>query len=164
MAIKQYKLIILDRDGVINVDSKEYIKSPAEWLPLPGSLEAIAKLNQVGLLVAVASNQSGLARGFFTEPTLQKIHKKMIAALAKVGGHFDAIIYCPHHPDDNCKCRKPKPKMLQDLMQQFHVTPAKTLFIGDKDTDRQAAQAAECDVVLVTAEKNLATIVNDLLT
>jgi len=163
MGINKYKLIILDRDGVINFDSKEYIKSPAEWTAIPGSLQAIAKLNQAGFLVAIASNQSGIARGLFTEQTLREIHKTMTTALAKVGGHLDAISYCPHHPDDNCACRKPKPKMLQDLMQQFHVTPAETLFIGDRDTDEQAAQAAGCDVILVTTEKSFSAIVDELL-
>ena len=161
--MKKYKLIILDRDGVINQDSKDYIKSPDEWHAVPGSLEAIAKLNKAGYKVAVASNQSGIARGFFSEKMLQKIHEKMHAELAKVGGHFDAVVYCPHHPDDNCDCRKPKPKMLLDLMQQFNATTAKTLFIGDKNTDVETAKAAGCDAIQVTPENNLADVVEELL-
>ena len=141
----QYKLIIFDRDGVINYDSHEYIKSPEEWHAIPGSLEKIVRLNKAGCKIAVASNQSGIARGLYSEATLQKIHQKMQDELTKIGGHIDAIAYCPHHPDENCACRKPKPKMLLDLMRQFNVTPKETLFIGDKETDRKAAKAAGCD-------------------
>lgn len=163
MGVKKYKLIILDRDGVINQDSKFYIKSPDEWIPISGSLEAIAKLNKAGYKVAVASNQSGIARGLFSEEMLQRIHAKMHAEIAKAGGHLDAIVYCPHHPDDNCDCRKPKPKMLLDLMHKFNASAAETIFIGDKDTDVETAQAAGCDVIQITEENNLADVVEKLL-
>src|SRR5690348_12117521 len=103
------KLVILDRDGVINADSPEYIKSPEEWHALPGSLEAIARLNKANIQVAVATNQSGIARGLYDLTMLDKIHQKMIADLKKSGGYFDAIFFCPHHPDDCCECRKPQP-------------------------------------------------------
>ncbi len=159
----KYKLIILDRDGVINQDSKVYIKSPDEWIALPGSLEAIAKLNKSGYKVAVASNQSGIARGLFSEKTLQQIHQKMHKELAKVGGHFDAVSYCPHQPDDNCNCRKPKPKMLLDLMHKFNASAAETIFIGDKDTDVATAKAAGCDAIQITPENSLADVVDKLL-
>ncbi len=163
MGVKKYKLIILDRDGVVNQDSKFYIKSPDEWIPISGSLEAITKLNKAGYKVAVASNQSGIARGLFSEEMLQKIHTKMHAEIAKADGHLDAIVYCPHHPDDNCDCRKPKPKMLLDLMQQFNVTTAETLFIGDKDSDVATAKAAGCDAIQITPDNSLADVVDKLL-
>ena len=104
---KKYQLIILDRDGVINKDSPLYIKSPAEWHAIAGSLEAITKLNKAGINVAIASNQSGVGRGYFTEETLYAIHSKMLTQLKQAGGHIDYIAYCPHHPEDNCSCRKP---------------------------------------------------------
>ncbi len=107
------KLIILDRDGVINHDSDQFIKSPEEWKPIPGSLEAIARLNQAGYRVVVATNQSGIGRGLFDMDTLNAIHDKMHKALAQVGGRIDAIFFCPHTNADNCDCRKPKPGMLQ---------------------------------------------------
>src|SRR5471030_1253647 len=101
------KLVILDRDGVINKDSPEYIKSPEEWQAIPGSLEAIARLNLANIKVAVATNQSGVARAYYDLNMLEKIHQKMQASLKKAGGHFDAIFFCPHHPDEHCECRKP---------------------------------------------------------
>lgn len=162
MGIRKYKLVILDRDGVINYDSLDYIKSPEEWLAIPGSLEAITKLNKAGCKVAVASNQSGLARGLYDERALKKIHQKMIEQLQSLGGHLDAIAYCPHHPRDNCDCRKPKPKMLLDLMQQFNVSPKETLFIGDKDTDQETAENAGCDFIKVTENLSLADIIEKL--
>ena len=115
------KLIILDRDGVINHDSDDYIKSPDEWQPIDGSLEAIARLNHAGYTIAIASNQSGLARGYFDIEVLTAMHKKMDELLAKMGGRIDAIFYCPHGPDDACHCRKPKPGMLLDIGQRFNV-------------------------------------------
>jgi histidinol-phosphate phosphatase family protein len=107
------KLVILDRDGVINHDSDQYIKSPDEWKPIPGSLAAIARLNQAGYRVVVATNQSGVGRGLFETDTLVAIHDKMLKALTQVGGRIDAIFFCPHTNADNCDCRKPKPGMLQ---------------------------------------------------
>ena len=107
------KLVILDRDGVINFDSDQYIKSPEEWKPIPGSLEAIARLNQAGYRVVVATNQSGIGRGLFDMDTLNAIHDKMHKALAPAGGRIDAIFFCPHTADSNCDCRKPKPGMFE---------------------------------------------------
>ncbi len=143
------QLIILDRDGVINFESKDFIKSPEEFTPIPGSLEAISKLNQAGFIVCVATNQSGVGRGLFTEETLSHIHDKMRKLLGDVGGKIDDILYCPHLPDANCTCRKPLPGMIQELLTKFQVSPENTYVIGDSLRDLQAGQAAGCKVILV---------------
>lgn len=147
------KLVILDRDGVINYDSVDYIKSPEEWHAIPGSLEAIASLNKAGIKVAIASNQSGLARGYFTEATLQNIHRTMSHELAQYGGHIDKIFYCPHMPDDGCECRKPKPGLLLQACDYFKVKPAEASFVGDTEKDVIAAKAAGCQPILVETGK-----------
>lgn len=147
------KLVILDRDGVINHDSDDYIKSPDEWQPVDGSLEAIGRLNHAGYTVAIASNQSGLARGYFNIETLTAIHQKMDEMLAKLGGHIDAIFYCPHGPDDGCDCRKPKPGMLLDIGQRFNVSLSDVIFIGDSITDIKAAYNANARAMLVRTGK-----------
>ena len=118
------KLIILDRDGVINYDSDQFIKSPEEWKPIPGSLEAIARLNQWGWRVVVASNQSGVGRGLFGMDTLNAINDKMVKSLTQVGGRLDAIFFCPHAADSTCECRKPKPGMLVQIGDRFNVSLA----------------------------------------
>jgi D-glycero-D-manno-heptose 1,7-bisphosphate phosphatase len=115
------KLVILDRDGVINYDSKQFIKSPAEWRPIPGSLEAIAKLNQAGYRVVVATNQSGIGRGLFDMDTLNAIHDKMHRAVLAAGGRIDAIFYCPHAIDAGCHCRKPRTGMFERIANCFNV-------------------------------------------
>src|SRR5579872_7467773 len=115
------KLVILDRDGVINSDSTEYIKSPEEWHAIPGSLDDIARLNKAHIKVAVATNQSGIARGLYDLNMLEKIHAKMILELKKTGGFFDAIFFCPHHPDEHCECRKPKPGLLLQISQYLNI-------------------------------------------
>jgi len=115
------KLVILDRDGVINRDSATFIKNPNEWIPIPGSLEAIALLNQHGYRVAVATNQSGIARGYFDMATLNAIHDKMHKALAQVGGRIDAVFYCPHAADAHCACRKPNTGMLEEISRRFNI-------------------------------------------
>src|SRR3954465_8190980 len=115
------KLIILDRDGVINHDSPDFIKSPKEWLPVPGSLEAIARLNQAGYRVVVATNQSGIARELFDMATLNAIHQKLHTAAQQAGAHIDSIFFCPHAADDNCDCRKPKPGMLQTIATRYEI-------------------------------------------
>ncbi len=154
----QKKLIILDRDGVINEDSDEYIKSPEEWIPVAGSIEAISRLKKAGYQVAVASNQSGLARGLFDEKALQAMHKKMQDLLSQRGVAIDSIVFCPHSPSDNCICRKPKPGLLLKLAQEFAVKPADTFFIGDSFTDIQAARLAGSQPVLVKSGKGISTI------
>jgi D-glycero-D-manno-heptose 1,7-bisphosphate phosphatase len=152
------KLIILDRDGVINEDSDEYIKTPDEWIPIPGSLEAIAALNRAGYQVVVATNQSGLARGLYTETMLKQIHDRMQQQLAAVGGHFDGIFYCPHHPDDHCDCRKPNPGLLRQIAAQFHIEFKDALLVGDAKRDLDCAQAVGCSAVLVKTGKGLRTL------
>lgn len=156
-------LIILDRDGVINEDSPDFIKTPAEWIPIPHSLEAIAKLNRAGHIVAIASNQSGIGRALFTEEDLQQIHRKMINELAVHGGHFDAILYCPHNPDAHCNCRKPKPGLLITLAEQFNIDFSNALLVGDAERDIQAAIAVHCPAVLVRTGKGMQTIEKNLL-
>lgn len=149
------KVIVLDRDGVINHDSDAYIKSPEEWIPIDGSLDAIARLNHSGYTVAVASNQSGLARGYFDIEALAAMHKKMDDMLTKIGGRVDAIFYCPHAPADACDCRKPKPGMLLDIGQRFNVSLKDVVFIGDSVTDIKAASNARAQAVLVRTGKGV---------
>lgn len=143
------RMVILDRDGVINVESKAFIKSPEEWHAIPGSLEAIHQLNQAGFIVCVATNQSGVGRGLFTQEILEKIHEKMHAELNKIGGRLDDIIYCPHTPEDNCSCRKPKPEMMIKLLNKWQVLAENTWVIGDAFRDLEAGQAAGCHTILV---------------
>ncbi len=144
-------LVILDRDGVINFESPDFIKSPEEWHPIPGSLEAIAKLNHAGYLVAIASNQSGVGRGLYDLDMLEQIHHNMCAQLAKLGGHIDLIVFCPHHPDVHCECRKPKPGLINEILEHFKIDPTQTLVtaIGDSLRDLQAAKTVGCEPVLV---------------
>lgn len=137
------KLIILDRDGVINYDSKHYIKSPDEWIEIPSSLSAIAKLHQAGYTIAVASNQSGIARGLYDETILQAIHQKMLALIEQAGGRIDKIVYCPHHPDDQCDCRKPQPGLLQSIADHYQCSLAGIPFVGDKLSDVETALAVD---------------------
>ena len=143
------KLIVLDRDGVINYDSAAYIKSPEEWRPIPGSLNAIAKLNHAGFHVVVATNQSGIGRGFFEMTTLNAIHAKMHQALAQAGARVDAIFFCPHAADDHCRCRKPKTGMLEDIAHRLNTTLAGVPMVGDSLRDIEAAAAVRASPVLV---------------
>ncbi len=143
------RLVVLDRDGTINRDSAAYIKSPEEWVPLPGSLEAIARLNRAGYTVAVASNQSGLARGLFDETTLAEIHDRMRAAVIAAGGAIDRIVWCPHHPDAGCDCRKPRPGLLRRLAEHYGVRLERVPVIGDSARDLEAARAVGARPVLV---------------
>lgn len=143
------KLLILDRDGVINHDSDAYIKSVAEWLPLPGAIEAIAQLHQAGWTVAVATNQSGLARGLFDMDTLTAIHTKMRRELAAVGGSIDAVFLCPHGPDDNCTCRKPRPGMFEQIGHRYDIDLTGVPAVGDSLRDLQASSSVGCSPWLV---------------
>lgn len=147
------KLIILDRDGVINYDSDQFIKSPDEWKPIPGSLEAIARLNQWGWRVVVASNQSGVGRGLFGMDTLNAINEKMIKSLAQVGGRLDAIFFCPHAADSTCDCRKPKPGLFLQIAERFNVPLEHVPVVGDSLRDLQAGVAVGCKPYLVLTGK-----------
>jgi D-glycero-D-manno-heptose 1,7-bisphosphate phosphatase len=151
------KLVILDRDGVINVDSDQFIKNPEEWKPIPGSLEAIARLSPSGFHVVVATNQSGVGRGLFDMAMLNAIHDKMYRALGQYGGRIDAVFYCPCAADHNCDCRKPKPGMLHEIAQRFGMELAGVPSIGDSLRDLQAAHAAGAQPILVLTGKGRKT-------
>jgi D-glycero-D-manno-heptose 1,7-bisphosphate phosphatase len=142
-------LVLLDRDGVINEDSPGYIRHPSEWSPIPGSLDAIARLNRAGSAVAICSNQSAVARGLMTIEDLDAIHKTMRQALVAFGGHIDVILCCTHAPDAHCSCRKPEPGLLLSAMRELDATPERTTFVGDSLRDIHAAIAARCRPVLV---------------
>lgn len=148
------KLIILDRDGTINSDSDDFVKSPEEWLPLPGSLEAIARLNHGGWRVVIASNQSGLGRGLFDVAALNAIHAKMHKLLAAVGGRVDAVFYCPHSPEESCNCRKPLPGLFEQIGARFGVQLLGVPTAGDSLRDLQAGAAAGCEPHLVLTGKS----------
>lgn len=151
------KIIVLDRDGVINEDSADYIKSPEEWLPVPGSLEAIATLNSLGYSVAVATNQSGLGRGLFDDITLANIHHKMCSMVEDSGGFIEGVFYCPHLPDAGCDCRKPKTGLLSRIEEELHNKLAGCYFVGDSLKDLQAAMAFSMHPVLVRTGKGRVT-------
>ncbi len=151
------KLIILDRDGVINFDSDQFIKSPEEWKPIPGSLEAIARLNQAGYRVAVATNQSGIGRGLFDMPTLNAIHDKMHKSLAQVGGRVDAIFFCPHTNESNCECRKPKSGMIEEVALRFGLSLKGVPAVGDSLRDLEAASRLGAQPYLVLTGKGAKT-------
>jgi D-glycero-D-manno-heptose 1,7-bisphosphate phosphatase len=152
------KLIVLDRDGTINKDSAEYIKSPKEWRALPKSLEAITKLKRYGYKVVVATNQSGIARGYFTLDTLRAIHKKMTTELIKVGGSLDGIFVCPHLNQDYCDCRKPKPGLLLKAAMRFNINPTEMLIIGDSMSDIFAARNCGALSILVNTSNKTAIL------
>ncbi len=143
------KLAILDRDGVINHDSDAFVKSPDEWIALPGSLDAIARLSRAGWRVVIASNQSGIARGLFSMETLNAIHAKLRKELAQAGGSIDAIFTCPHGPDDDCSCRKPRAGMLLDIGRRYDIDLQSVPAVGDSLRDLLAASEAGCAPWLV---------------
>jgi len=151
------KLAILDRDGVINFDSDQYIKSPAEWRPIPGSIEAIARLNQHGYHIAVATNQSGIGRGLFDMATLNAINDKMMEMVFRQGGRIDALFFCPHTAAEECGCRKPRTGMLEEIAARFHTELKGVPSIGDSLKDLQAAEAVGAQPILVLTGKGQAT-------
>lgn len=151
------RLVILDRDGVLNQDSDAYIKTPAEWIPIPGSAAAVARLNRAGYKVTVATNQSGLARGYFDPGTLNDIHKKMHHHLAEYGAHLDGIYVCPHGPDDKCHCRKPLPGLVDQVANDFGDVAGVPL-VGDSLRDLQAAASRGCRPILVLTGKGRRTL------
>ncbi len=151
------KLIILDRDGVINMDSDQFIKSPAEWQPIPGSLEAIARLNQADYRVVVATNQSGVGRGLFDMPTLNAIHDKMHKACAMVGAHIDAVFFCPHTAESHCHCRKPEVGMLEEIALRYNVSLVNVPIVGDSLRDLLPAAELGARPYLVLTGKGAKT-------
>ncbi len=148
------KLCILDRDGTVNADSDDYVKSPDEWMPLPGALEAIARLNHAGWHVVIASNQSGLGRGLFDVASLNAMHTKLHTMLAAVGGRIDAIFYCPHTPDDQCRCRKPGPGLFEQIGERYGLDLQGVPTVGDSARDLVAGVAAGCEPHLVLTGKS----------
>ena len=157
---RQAKLVILDRDGGINQDSDAYIKSPEEWIPVDGSLEAIAKLVGAGYKVAVATNQSGIARQLFDEYTLAKIHQTMCHSVEQAGGILDGIFYCPHGPEDGCSCRKPNTGLLESISKEFRIPLDGVPLIGDSLKDMQAAKRVGCQPFLVKTGKGTKTLLS----
>jgi len=152
------RYVLLDRDGVINEDSDQFIKSPDEWRPIPGSLEAIALLHAKGFKVAVITNQSGIARGLFDLAMLDKIHQKMLRLVAENGGSIEAVYFCPHGPESACDCRKPKPGLLKTFAAEHQVDLHDAVLIGDSLRDIQAAEAAGARAILVKTGKGLKTL------
>ncbi len=155
---RQVRLIILDRDGVINYDSEHFIKSPDEWRAVPGSLEAIARLNHAGFRVVVATNQSGIGRGLFDMAMLNAIHEKMHKALAHAGARVDAIFFCPHTAEAKCECRKPRPGMLVEIGKRFNVELTGVPCIGDSLRDLASAEAVGAQPMLVLTGKGEKTL------
>ncbi|MBQ0724367.1 MAG: D-glycero-beta-D-manno-heptose 1,7-bisphosphate 7-phosphatase [Cycloclasticus sp.] len=149
--------IILDRDGVINLDSDQYVKNAEQWIPITGSIDAIVKLHQAGYRVFVATNQSGIGRGLFTLDDLQAMHSKMMALVAQAGGKITDIAFCPHSPEDDCACRKPKPGLLTDLAQRNNIALPSAIVIGDSLRDLQAAVAVNAQAMLVLTGKGQTT-------
>ena len=149
-----FRLVILDRDGTINEDRDDYVKSADEWVPIPGALEAIAKLHQAGWHVVVATNQSGLGRGLFDMVTLNEMHLKMNALLAPLGGRIDAVFFCPHAPEEACHCRKPLPGLFEDIRERFGLDDLSAVpAVGDTLRDLQAATTTGCAPHLVRTGK-----------
>ena len=155
------KLIILDRDGVINHDSDQFIKSPDEWQPIDGSLDAIAFLTQAGYTIAVATNQSGIARGYFNVQTLNEMHAKMHKLVRQAGGEISGVWFCPHTADSNCDCRKPKDGMILDILDRFQAQAAETYLVGDSLRDLQAIASAGGKPILVRTGKGMKTLAKD---
>jgi D-glycero-D-manno-heptose 1,7-bisphosphate phosphatase len=151
------KLAILDRDGVINFDSDHYIKSPAEWRPIPGSIEAIARLHQNGYRVAVATNQSGIGRGLFDMATFNAINDKMMEMVFRQGGRIDALFFCPHTAVEQCSCRKPRTGMYEEIGARFHAELKGVPCVGDSLKDMQAADAVGAQAILVLTGKGRKT-------
>jgi len=152
------RLIVLDRDGVINHDSDQFIKSPEEWRPIPGSLEAIARLHHAGYRVVVATNQSGVGRGLYDMATLNAIHEKMHKAVTMAGGRLDAIFFCPHTADSRCECRKPRAGMLHEIGKRFNVELTAVPCVGDGLRDLQAAEVVGAQPMLVLTGKGERTL------
>jgi D-glycero-D-manno-heptose 1,7-bisphosphate phosphatase len=154
---RDVRLVLLDRDGVVNEDSDAYVKSVAEWLPVRGSLEAIARLHRAGFAVVVLSNQSGLARGLFDRAALDAIHREMCARVEAVGGRIAGVFFCPHCQDEGCGCRKPEPGLFHQVERALGASVEGAPFVGDKASDLEAARRAGCVPILVRTGKGAAT-------
>jgi len=152
------KLIILDRDGVINEDSDEYVKSVNEWIPIPGSIEAITHLSKAGYTITVATNQSGIGRGLFDLDALEAMHEKLFALVEAQGGHIAGVFYCPHTPEDNCNCRKPKAGLIDAIEDELGVSARDALVVGDSNRDLEAGLAKGCKLFLVKTGKGNKTL------
>ncbi len=151
------RVIILDRDGVINEDSDAYIQSPQEWLPIPGSLEAIAQLYRAGYTIVVATNQSGVGRGYFDRATLEAIHRRMTTEINRTGGALAGIFFCPHAPEENCNCRKPATGLLEQIREELGLDLDGAWVVGDSLRDLQCAASGGCRPALVLTGKGNAT-------
>ena len=156
--MQKSQLIILDRDGVINKDSDAFVKNEDEWIPIGGSIEAIARLSQNNYIVVVATNQSGLGRGLFGLDDLEAMHKKLNNLVEEKGGHIAGIFYCPHTPDDNCNCRKPKPGLIDAIERELDISATNAMMVGDSVRDLEAGITKECLPILVKTGKGLATL------
>ncbi len=153
------KIILLDRDGVVNYDSDDYIKSSKEWRPLPGSIQAISDLTQRGFRIYVITNQSGIGRGLFTVAALNRMHDKMRSLVAAKGGRIEGIYYCPHIPDDHCECRKPKVGLLRQLCAQENISTLRGVpFVGDSKSDLECAKQVDAQGILVKTGKGIRTV------
>lgn len=157
------KLVILDRDGTINLDRDDYVKSPEEWEAIPGALEGIARLNHAGWHVVVVTNQSGIGRGLFDMATLNAMHAKLNQQLAAVGGRVDAVFFCPHAPEESCGCRKPLPGLFEQIRERYGVSLQGVPAIGDSLRDLQAAAAVGCETHLVRTGKCAASEPSELV-
>lgn len=155
-------VVFLDRDGVINRDSPDYIRSPGEFVFIPGSPQAIARLNRAGISVIVVTNQSGVKRGLFSPRTLALIHDKMVAGIRAVGGDIRDIFFCPHHPDEGCYCRKPRPGLLRQAQARYNLDLSAAVMVGDSATDMQAAWRAGCGTTVLVLTGNGETALRTL--
>jgi D-glycero-D-manno-heptose 1,7-bisphosphate phosphatase len=143
------RLVILGRDGILNVYREDHVKSPDEWEPIPGALEAVARLNHAGWHTVIATNQSGIGRGMIDMASINAVHQRMMQCLAEVGGRLDAVFFCPHTPEDNCECRKPKPGLMKQIAQRYGIEPRTVPMVADTLRDLHAARAAGCEPHLV---------------
>ena len=153
---RDQRLVVLDRDGTLNEEPEDFLRSADDWKPLPGALEAVARLNQQGWRVVIASNQTGLGRGLFDVATLNEVHARMHKLMAQSGARVEAVFFCPHAPEDGCDCRKPQPGLFLQISQRFGVPPSQMIAVGDSVRDAQAAVAAGCEAHLVLTGQSLA--------
>ncbi|MDP6375737.1 MAG: D-glycero-beta-D-manno-heptose 1,7-bisphosphate 7-phosphatase [Pseudomonadales bacterium] len=157
LSARKFKLVLLDRDGVINHDSADYIRNASEWSPIPGALQAIVALQEAGIVVAVCTNQSGVGRGLLSASSLHEIHDTLQRCIEELGGQRVSVYYCPHRPDAGCGCRKPEPGMLLDALHDFGCDAREACFVGDSARDLQAAKRAGCEGILVRTGNGGAT-------